>query len=196
MSVVLAALAALFLGVLWQVQTGGPLVTLDGLVNASLRPFRTQLPVAAFAWLAQFGTGAAGVAAALVASGLFWSDGRVRFILPLWISYFAAQATTWPMKFITARVRPPFIEGVTAASPSFPSAHATVSTVVYGFIGLAIAQGVPPSQQWIVYTVTVLLILLIWFSRLFLSLHYLSDVLAGGAIGAFWMILGWRLAAL
>jgi membrane-associated phospholipid phosphatase len=162
MILALVALAVLFLALLWQVQTGGPFVMLDGMVNAALRPFRAPLPISGFAWLAQFGTGGAGVAAALVASGLLWSDGRVRLILPLWISYFGAQATTWPLKFITARVRPPFLEGVTAASPSFPSAHATVSTVVYGFI----------------------------------SLHYLSDVLAGGAVGAFWLILGWRLAAM
>ena len=54
----------------------------------------------------------------------------------------------------------------------------------------------PAGQQWIVYAATALLILLIWFSRIFLSLHYLSDVLAGGAVGAFWMILGWRLASM
>ncbi len=192
----LAALACLFLVLLWQVQTGGALVILDGVVNASLRPFRTRLPVAGFTWLAQFGTGGAGVAVALAASGLFWSDGRTRLILPLWIGYFGAQATTWPLKFVTARARPPFIEGVTAASPSFPSAHATVSTVIFGFIGLAIAAGLPAAQQWTAYAAAALLVLLIWFSRIFLSLHYLTDVLAGGAVGAFWMILGWRLASM
>ena len=128
----LAALAALFLVLLWQVQTGGPLVTLDGVVNASLRPFRSRWPVAGFAWLAQFGTGGGrgrGRAGRLRLVLVGWAGCGC--ILPLWISYFGAQATTWPLKFVTARVRPPFLEGVTAASPSFPSAHATVSTVIY-----------------------------------------------------------------
>ncbi len=91
-------------------------------------------------------------------------------------------------------MRPPFLEGLTAASPSFPSAHATVSTAIYGFIGLAAAQPLPPPQHWIPLAAAAALILLIGFSRLLLSLHYLSDVLAGGTVGAAWLLIGWHLA--
>ncbi|GAC1338601.1 MAG: hypothetical protein NVSMB18_05290 [Acetobacteraceae bacterium] len=192
----LLALTAVFLALLWQVQSGGALVLVDGTVNAGLAPFRNRLVLAGFAWLTQVATGGAGSAVALVASGLFWSDGRTRLILPLWLAFAGAQTTTWSLKFITARVRPPFLEGVTAASPSFPSAHATVSAAVYGVLALATAEGLPEHLRWIVYAAAGLLILLIWFSRMILSLHYLTDVLAGGVIGLAWVVLGWWLAGM
>jgi membrane-associated phospholipid phosphatase len=189
-------LLALIFGVLaWQVQSGGFLVVWDGLVNAGLAPLRIRPVLAGFAWITQLGTGAAGAMLALVASGLFWSDGRTRLILPLWVTLVGAQATTWSLKFITARVRPPFLEGVTAGSPSFPSAHATVSVAVYGFLALAIAQGVPQGRA-LVFSVTGVVIALICFSRLLLSLHYLTDVAAGGAIGLAWVLIGWSLLRL
>ena len=189
-------LLALIFGVLaWQVQSGGVLVVWDGLVNAGLTRLRIRPVLAGFAWITQLGTGAAGAMLALVASGLFWSDGRTRLILPLWVTLIGAQATTWSLKFITARVRPPFLEGVTAGSPSFPSAHATVSMAVYGFLALAIAQGVPQGRA-LVFWVTGVVIALICFSRLLLSLHYLTDVAAGGAIGLAWVLIGWSLVRL
>lgn len=185
---------AVFLLLLWQVQSGGKLVTLDGLVNAGLKRLRTRLALAGGAWISQVGTGAAGAVLCLVASGLFWSDGRTRLIAPIWVTYGGAQATTWSLKFITARVRPDFLEGITAASPSFPSAHATVSMAVFGFLGLAVADGLGAGRG-VVFAVAGLLILAICFSRMLLSLHYFSDVVAGAAVGLFWVLLGWRLGS-
>jgi undecaprenyl-diphosphatase len=190
----LIGLLAVFLLLLWQVQSGGALVTFDGVVNAGLARLRTRPALAGGAWISQVGTGAAGAVLCLVASGLFWSDGRARLIAPIWVTYGGAQATTWSLKFITARVRPDFLEGITAASPSFPSAHATVSMAVFGFLGLAMADGVTEGRA-VVLGVAALLILAICFSRMLLSLHYLSDVVAGAAVGLFWILLGWRLAS-
>jgi undecaprenyl-diphosphatase len=187
---VVAALAILFAALTWQVRSGGVLVIWDGRINAALTRLRRRLVLAGFAWLTQMGTGAAGSMLCLVASGLFWSDRRVELILPLWLTYAGAQATTWPLKFVTARVRPPFLEGVTAGSPSFPSAHATVSVAVYGFLALAVAEGVPQARG-AVLAAAAALILLICFSRLVLSLHYLTDVLAGAVIGLAWVVIGW-----
>jgi len=189
----LLVLALLFAALTWQVHAGGVLVAWDGLINAALAPLRSRLVLAAFAWITQVGTGAAGAILCLVSSGLFWSDGRTGLIVPLWLTFIGAQATTWSLKFITARVRPPFLEGVTAGSPSFPSAHATVSMAVYGFLALAIAQGVPQGRT-AVFGLAGVLIVLIGFSRLVLSLHYLTDVLAGAVVGLAWVMLGWMLA--
>ncbi len=190
----LAALLLLFLLVLWQVQVGGPLVTFDGVVNAALISLRARPTLAAAAWISQVGTGAAGAVICLISSALVWSDGRTRLVLPIWLAFAGAQATTWPLKFVTARARPAFLDGITAASPSFPSAHATVSMAVYTIVALAVAEGVPWARAP-VFAVAGLLIVLICFSRMLLSLHYFSDVLAGAAIGLFWALLAWRLGA-
>ena len=190
MIVLLGGLALLFLVLLWQVQSGGALVALDGVVNAGLLKLRRRPALAAGAWISQIGTGAAGAILCLVASGLFWSDGRLRFALPMWIAFIGAQTTTWSLKFLTARVRPDFLEGITAASPSFPSAHATVSMAVYSFLALAISHGLAQGGA-VVMAVAGLIILGICFSRMLLSLHYLTDVVAGAAVGLFWVALGW-----
>ena len=189
----LAGLAALFLVILWQVQSGGWLVKLDGAVNANLAGLRSPAALGAGEWISQIGTGAAGAILCAVASLLFWSDGRTRFIAPLWLAFLGAQASTWSLKFITRRVRPDFLEGITAASPSFPSAHATVSVAVYLFLALAVGQSLPHGRL-AVMAAAALLILGICGSRMLLSLHYFSDVLAGATMGLFWVLIGWRLA--
>lgn len=188
MKAALGGLAAFFVVLLWQVQSGGVLVTLDGVVNAALKAIRTRTTLAAGAWISQIGTGAAGAILCLVASGLLWSGGRTRWIVPIWVAFAGAQLTTWPLKVITARQRPDFLDGITAASPSFPSAHATVSMATYGVLALAIADGAVQGRA-AVFAMAAALILSISFSRLLLSLHYLTDVLAGATIGLFWVLI-------
>lgn len=191
--IALLALAALFLVVLWQVQSGGAFVTLDGIINAGLKAIRSRATLGAGAWISQIGTGAAGAVVCLVASGALWSAGRTRWVLPIWIAFVGAQATTWSLKFITARRRPDFLDGITAASPSFPSAHATVSMAVYAVVALAITDGIEQGRA-VIFGIAAILILSISFSRLLLSLHYATDVLAGAAVGLFWVLIAAQVA--
>ncbi len=193
--IALAVLVVLFAVVVWQVQSGGALVHVDGVVNAGLKAIRSRATLGAGSWISQIGTGAAGAIVCLTVSGALWSGGRTRWIVPIWIAFVGAQITTWSLKFITARQRPDFLDGITAGSPSFPSAHATVSMAVYGMCALAIADGVAQGRV-AVFAAAVLLILAISFSRLLLSLHYLSDVLAGAMIGLIWILIAAKIAAI
>lgn len=192
--ILMSVLAILFAVVIWQVQSGGVLVQVDGVVNAALKALRSRTTLAAGSWISQIGTGAAGAIVCLVASGTLWSGGKTRWIAPIWIAFVCAQITTWSLKFLTARQRPDFLEGITAGSPSFPSAHATVSMAVYGMCALAIADGIAQGRA-MVFSVATTLIVAISFSRLLLSLHYLSDVLAGALVGLFWVLLAAKLAS-
>ena len=194
MTFALAALLGAFVLLLWLVQSGGAMVTLDGVVQAGLAPLRARPVVLAFDWLTQAGTGGTGAAVALAASALLWSGGRGALVAPLWLAFVGAEATTWSVKFLTARARPPFLEGLTAASPSFPSAHATVSVAVYGFLALSVAAVAPDRWRLVVFAAAGALVGLIAFSRLVLSLHYFSDVLGGMMVGGFWLLLAWRWA--
>ena len=187
-------LAAAFVALSFLVRSGGAVVWFDGVVQAGLGPLRQRPLLLLFEWLTQAGTGATGATVAAVASGLLWSFGRGALVGPLWLAFVGAEATSWPVKFITDRVRPPFLEGLTAASPSFPSAHATVSVSVYGFLALAIASGAPERWRFGVYALAALVVVLIMFSRLLLSLHYLSDIVGGALVGGIWLLLAWRLA--
>ncbi|MEO1430024.1 MAG: phosphatase PAP2 family protein [Cyanobacteria bacterium J06632_19] len=92
------------------------------------------------------------------------------------------------LKNIFERVRPALWERIVdATNYSFPSGHAMVSLVVYGFIGYLLIANFP-SWSSIFLFLTTLLVLAIGFSRLYLGVHYPTDIIAGYAAGLAWLI--------
>ena len=61
----------------------------------------------------------------------------------------------------------------------FPSGHSMASMAFYGFIIFLVWKYVKTNKKWIYTIVLSLLILLIGISRIYLGVHYASDVLAG-----------------
>jgi membrane-associated phospholipid phosphatase len=94
------------------------------------------------------------------------------------------------LKVIFQRHRP-VLEGpiLSLSSFSFPSGHATVSVLLYGFLTVLLVTGVIRSWRWRVLAVlaTVFLVAVVDFSRMYLGVHYLSDVLAGNTVGVAWL---------
>lgn len=70
---------------------------------------------------------------------------------------------------------------------SFPSGHAMVSLVIYGLIGYILTTKFPQHRRLII-SLTVILIAAIGFSRLYLGVHWPTDVAAGYAAGLVWLI--------
>jgi len=74
---------------------------------------------------------------------------------------------------------------------SFPSGHATIAVALFGFLSYIIIR---EYQSWRVkvniFFTTLLLIILIGFSRIYLGVHYVSDVWEGYLLGALWLIIG------
>jgi undecaprenyl-diphosphatase len=92
------------------------------------------------------------------------------------------------MKMLFFRARPALWDWIIdAAHYSFPSGHAMGAMVIYGFIGYILAQQFPQSRRQII-ALTVTLIVAIGFSRLYLGVHWPSDVAAGYAAGLLWLI--------
>jgi membrane protein DedA with SNARE-associated domain len=93
------------------------------------------------------------------------------------------------LKNLFARPRP-FIEHplVLETSYSFPSGHATMSLIFYGMLAYFAVRAL---RSWRAKTAvvfgTALLVLLIGFSRMYLGVHYFSDVVAGFASGGVWL---------
>lgn len=75
-------------------------------------------------------------------------------------------------------------------APAFPSGHAMFSLLAYGFILFLVWQSVknPPARAVLLFG-TVTFISLIGFSRLYLGVHYPTDVLGGYAMGGAWLSL-------
>ena len=172
-------------------------MAVDLAVNASFVPYRSAWMLALFLWVTSMGTGASLVGTALAVSALLWSSRRAALLVPLWVTFLGAQATTWSAKYLIHRVRPVFLPGVaTAGSPSFPSAHATATAALVGILALLVACDLPgQGQRRSSITVAVAIVGLIAFSRLFLNVHYLSDVVAGLLVAGFWLQIGSGLLA-
>jgi membrane-associated phospholipid phosphatase len=106
-------------------------------------------------------------------------------------AFLGAQVLSSGMKLGFRRERPFFPDPLATESTfSFPSGHALVSLAVYGSIALVLARRLRRrSDRIVLFGSTGLLVLAIGFSRLYLGVHFLSDVLAGFAAGAAWLAL-------
>jgi undecaprenyl-diphosphatase len=93
------------------------------------------------------------------------------------------------LKFSFARVRPAsFFDYPLPGSPSFPSGHALYAASVFGGLAVLLAARVRSRLlEVVIWLIALSLILLVGLSRVYLGVHYPSDVLAGYAIGAVWV---------
>lgn len=86
--------------------------------------------------------------------------------------------------------RPSINPEIDAVGYSFPSGHAMGSVILYGFVlYLVLKSPLPPKAKKMASTALIVLIVLIALSRIYLSAHYPSDVVAGQAGGLAWLLL-------
>jgi membrane-associated phospholipid phosphatase len=91
------------------------------------------------------------------------------------------------MKLFFAKPRPElWARLISEHSFSFPSGHAVGSMVVYGFIAYILSKEVPVYRRHI-YGIASILIIAIGFSRLYLGVHYPTDIIAGYGVGILWL---------
>ncbi|NML18878.1 phosphatase PAP2 family protein [Azohydromonas caseinilytica] len=100
------------------------------------------------------------------------------------------------LKGFFARPRPDLVpHGAYVLTSSFPSGHAMLSALVYLTLAALVARLLKRRRLRLhVMTVAVLLTLLVGISRVYLGVHWPSDVLAGWAIGAAWALAWWGIA--
>lgn len=93
------------------------------------------------------------------------------------------------MKLSFERTRPenPLMEPL--QNFSYPSGHATSGFIFYGLLAYLVwKSGIANIYKYIIAIVLILFSILIGFSRVYLRLHYTSDVIAGFCIGFIWLI--------
>jgi membrane-associated phospholipid phosphatase len=110
-----------------------------------------------------------------------------------------AQMLNNVLKDLFQRTRPaPVVGLIPAQSFSFPSGHAMVSMAFYSFLAYLSWRILRGWLRWVVTVAFLVLVLLIGLSRLYLGVHYLTDVVAGYIAGLFWtdaVIIGGALLA-
>lgn len=93
------------------------------------------------------------------------------------------------LKSLFQRTRPPGLHMVPAAGYSFPSGHAMISLAFYGILGYLLWHNLISRKAKYISTILLaLMVLAIGISRVYLGVHYPSDVLAGFAAGGVMLI--------
>jgi membrane-associated phospholipid phosphatase len=170
---------------------GSPTVRLDAWVadalHANVVPSATTV-LAAATTLGD--TAALALSAAAASTYLLGRGRRLDAVLPVAV-FAGAQLLTWILKAIFERPRPSFEDPVaTAGWFSFPSGHALSSLALYGALAYLFARDLRSAHaRFALLGGTVLLVAAIGFSRLYLGVHYLTDVLAGYSAGLAWLLL-------
>jgi len=99
------------------------------------------------------------------------------------------------LKELFARERPNPVPCLWVSSPSFPSGHAILAAVVYLTLGILLARLEPrPLLKAYFLGVMMALTFLVGISRVYLGVHYPTDVLAGWTVGLVWGLLCWLAA--
>jgi undecaprenyl-diphosphatase len=127
----------------------------------------------------------------LVASVFMWQSRHHYSAALLWVAVIGSGLINSVLKIAFNRPRPDVFPWRTqhVGVASFPSGHAMTSIVVYGTLAFLVARLAP--TRWLrrlVWIVAILVIVLVGLSRLYLGVHYPSDVLAGFVVGGAWAI--------
>jgi undecaprenyl-diphosphatase len=100
------------------------------------------------------------------------------------------------LKELFRRERPAVVTHlVEVTSASFPSGHAMLAAITYLTLGVIIARVIPSQRlRAYVFAIAVVVTLLVGISRLYLGVHWPTDVLAGWCVGASWALGCWTVA--
>lgn len=146
-------------------------------------------------WLEEFGRdvtalGGVGVLAfiTLAAVGLLWMQGRRGRAWLVLASVAGGQALSSLFKYGFDRPRPDLVpHGALVYTASFPSGHSMMAAVTYLTLGALIAWSQREAALRIyIMALAVLVTLAVGISRIYLGVHWPTDVLAGWAAGAAW----------
>jgi undecaprenyl-diphosphatase len=94
------------------------------------------------------------------------------------------------LKELFGRDRPTVVEAVThVTSPSFPSGHAMTAVIAYTSVAFLVGRLEPtPALRRVTWAFAIVVILAIGLSRMYLGVHYPSDVVGGFLVGLAWLL--------
>jgi undecaprenyl-diphosphatase len=137
------------------------------------------------------GGGVVAATVALVASALLWITRHRWSVLILWAAILGGVLMNTVLKSFFDRTRPDVFEWRVpyAGQTSFPSGHSMNAMVAYATLAYLIVRLEPTRlSRWLTGGVAVLVILMVGASRVYLGVHYPTDVVAGFLAGLGWAV--------
>ncbi len=187
----LAVVAAVgFIGVA-QIVLGGTSEAFDLAVLEWLREHRRPWLDVVASQVTDLGNAATLAVITLTAAAVLWAAHRRISVYLLIVSVVTGAVMTFVLKAVFNRPRPeiPYATG-DPLSASFPSGHALMSAVTYGTVAYLVGRMAHDGRvRHVTWFMAWFLVLLIGTSRMYVGVHYPTDVLAGWFGGVVWTIL-------
>jgi membrane-associated phospholipid phosphatase len=185
-AVILGTLAAVAIVIFIRIaheMVEGDMDGIDRTIALAIHRLDTKWLVSVMVVITNLGSGfVLTIVSALVAGVCVWRHER-RLALILAANGVLILALELILKHVFGRARPTLFPEISLpADSSFPSGHSMGSMAIYGTVGLALSA-LYPEHRRLALVVTPLLIATIGFSRIFLGVHWPSDVAAGFAAG-------------
>lgn len=197
--IVFGAASILLLG---DLLLGGTAPAIDNAILRALRnpdnlgdPRGSDALKEAFMDVTALGSSTVLVLMTVIILGFLFISGRLRtatFVVAVTLG--GAMLNTG-LKHSIARVRPVVVpQLVEETSYSFPSGHAQVAAIVFLTLGVILSREEPTlKRKRFVLASALGLTLLVGFSRVYLGVHYATDVLGGWTIGLGWLLACWAI---
>jgi undecaprenyl-diphosphatase len=180
----------LFVGVIQAVINVEAIAQWDVRVANLMYAFRDDELLQLFTWVTAFGSTGVVVTITVITALLLYIYNARAFFTPFLVSVISTQLFTTLFKNAIHRPRPDLAFYV-EQSFSFPSGHAAMSFVVYGFVAYILTRS---TTRWRTYAAvmlsTVTIVCAIGLSRMYLGVHFLSDVWGGYLLGLLFLVIG------
>jgi undecaprenyl-diphosphatase len=181
----------------------GDLKEFDDLILRALRdPVTPDVPIGP-PWLVEAGKDITALGGrtllmftVLSAMGALALERKLHAMWLVGIAALGGGVLTTAMKELFARARPDVVSHlVPVLSPSFPSGHSMLAAVIYLTLGALLASfSSRRSTKAYLLGVAMFMTLVVGVSRVYLGVHYPTDVLAGWCAGLVWALVCWLIA--
>lgn len=188
-SLLTAVIALALFGWLADEVMRGATLRFDFQVRSAVHALSSRQLTTAMLIITSLGSGLFLIAATGLAVVAFLSVGWHRAVVWLLIAMTGAGVLNAAMKHSFHRPRPaPFFGYTLPISESFPSGHALASLCFYGVVaGLCAARVHTAPLRWSIWFAAATLVAAIGFSRIYLGVHYFSDVVGGYLAATVWL---------
>jgi undecaprenyl-diphosphatase len=183
--------AAVFAGLTSYVLAGLPVTALDRRVQAFAVGHRTSwLNALLEAWTRLGSTTVLVPVLVVVSAYLWWRRRDLCAVAYLWVALGGCMVLYQVFKSVIGRARPPVAEMLTQAGGyAYPSGHATQAITTWGILAAFAVAGRSGRTRAVLLGGAGLVIVLVGVSRIYLGVHWFTDVIGGFALGATWLTL-------
>jgi undecaprenyl-diphosphatase len=182
-----------------KVKTGGTQTIDEWILRSLRRPDDLAVPIGP-PWLREaalditaLGSWAVLLLVAVAVMGLMFLQRQYGILLLTAFATATGGTASMVLKELLGRDRPTVVPHLReVSSPSFPSGHAMLSAIVFLTLGILLMQTVHGRlAKWYCLLWAFLLMILVGLSRVYLGVHYPTDVLAGWTAGIAWALACW-----